>query len=394
MFSDSMFKLPRKSVSGNAAHDGVVPERVAGRIFDSLARKALTRVAGQGESGMAPAVLAPPRGPTRRDWPGLTATDRHWRKTPAARELDEFWGRRENDGMYDFGTRFADPPSVAAAHEDHGPEAARLRMGNGEPYVPTYFPSAGLVDGSAWARSSEFEESPAGGADQGNRADGTRGPTAPAPPALAMPAPAPPAPVYVEGQPKFYQQRGETQARALAQAAFYWNDPEHSRWPADGSRPPAAEGIPRLELDPLYLAADPQEMMKLSLFLRLVDQDEGSQAAGAGDEWLPYDDPFWETPVGILEHVFRLAYEGGEEHRKRRKVSTIRALKKLDNADGWRHVHGGPRLGLDDHVDVRDADELGENRGVRNARRRARNFLNGLHGQFDDIAELCGRHLV
>jgi hypothetical protein len=92
--------------------------------------------------------------------------------------------------------------------------------------------------------------------------------------------------------------------------------------------------------------------------------------------------------------VFRLAYEGGEEHRKRRKVSTIRALKKLDNADGWRHVHGGPRLGLDDHVDVRDADELGENRGVRNARRRARNFLNGLHGQFDDIAELCGRHLV
>ena len=189
MFSDSMFKLPRKSVSGNAAHDGVVPERVAGRIFDSLARKALIRVAGQGESGMAPAVLAPPRGPTRRDWPGLTATDRQWRNTPGARELDEFSGRPQNYGLYDSGTRFSDPPSIAAAHEDHGPEAARLRLGTGEPYAPPYVPSAGLVDGSARARLSEFEENPAGGAVQGNRADGTRGPTAPAPPALAMPAP-------------------------------------------------------------------------------------------------------------------------------------------------------------------------------------------------------------
>jgi hypothetical protein len=134
--------------------------------------------------------------------------------------------------------------------------------------------------------------------------------------------------------------------------------------------------------------------MKLSLFLRLVDQDESNQAVGAGDNWLPYDDPFWETPVGILEHVFRLAYEGGEENRKRRRVSTLRALKKLENADGWRHVHGRLRLGLNDDIDVRDADELGENWGARQARRRARNYLIGLQGWSDDMAELCGRHLV
>jgi hypothetical protein len=82
---ESMYKLPRERVSENAEHDGILPERIAGRLLDSLARQALNRGAGRGRNGMAPpAATAREEGPLaapardRRDWPTLTVTDRHW----------------------------------------------------------------------------------------------------------------------------------------------------------------------------------------------------------------------------------------------------------------------------------------------------------------------------
>jgi hypothetical protein len=85
--------------------------------------------------------------------------------------------------------------------------------------------------------------------------------------------------------------------------------------------------------------------MKLSLFSRLVDSDEGTRD---GDDWLPDEHPFCNSLVGQLERVFRLAYGTGEEGRQLRLMATLRAMQKIESAEGWRLGNiGGAYLAFD-----------------------------------------------
>ena len=85
--------------------------------------------------------------------------------------------------------------------------------------------------------------------------------------------------------------------------------------------------------------------MKLSLFSRLVDSDEGTRD---GDDWLPDEHPFCNSLVGQLERVFRLAYGTGEEGRQLRLMATLRAIQKIESAEGWRLGNiGGAYLAFD-----------------------------------------------
>ena len=218
------------------------------------------------------------------------------------------------------------------------------------------------------------------------------------------------------GEPAFYRAAGQTRGEALASAALYWNDSVNPQWPADGGTPPAAVGIPRIDLDEEYLATHPEELLRLAFFLRLVDRADGPPVATAGgvgveigigpEELMLRDDEdvrpmghpyYWMTSIGRMEVTFRAAYQCGAAFRQARVAAADRVLDGIDTAAGWRIgvIGGAARLNprFPDLVDVRDADEPGQGRNLRKARRRAVNYLRAEDAGIAKLTAICGIHL-